>query len=488
MFGLMKARVCSAAAGLKLQRRLHYCGTCKTMGRLYGQRSRLFLNHDAVFLGELLSAISETMLDSALPNLEGVFTSTDDWSRSYYSYNCLALPEKRDIPAVLQYAASAAVMMADFKVADKIQDSRLRRWTLVQRLFSTSFRTASRTLSGWGFPVDELRSYSKVQDQRESEAASATRAAASPAKLLQCLAEPTAKASALFFQHGAGLIGAQTAREVMYELGYSFGSIVYLLDAIEDYEKDFSNGEFNALRAAYHLGDATLPGYHRHLLSARLMTLTDDVESILARLPISNQWRQIFSNRLRSNLSARLGRQLPVCTSTGSSACASHESGGVRSRWASATEFGEKIASNRLGAAPSAGDRIMSRVSLVFAVVIGFVAPHQTEGVTSFHECLELFLNLIFLGNLSRSVFRIIPVHSFSYPAPPGGRPPGGPTVPPPGHPPGMPPVPPEQYLPPAGSPGGTPPGKVKKTCGCCCDCCDWGECCCECGECCDCS
>jgi hypothetical protein len=29
------------------------------MGRLYGQRSRLLLNHDAVFLAELLTLLSE---------------------------------------------------------------------------------------------------------------------------------------------------------------------------------------------------------------------------------------------------------------------------------------------------------------------------------------------------------------------------------------------------------------------------------------------
>jgi len=43
MFGLMRHAP-----------RLPYCGTCKTMGALYGQRSRVFLSHDVVFLAELL--------------------------------------------------------------------------------------------------------------------------------------------------------------------------------------------------------------------------------------------------------------------------------------------------------------------------------------------------------------------------------------------------------------------------------------------------
>ena len=41
MFGLMKARACALDDDAKERRRLQYCGTCKTLGSLYGQRSRL---------------------------------------------------------------------------------------------------------------------------------------------------------------------------------------------------------------------------------------------------------------------------------------------------------------------------------------------------------------------------------------------------------------------------------------------------------------
>jgi hypothetical protein len=43
MFGLMKGGSCRATAGERESRRLHYCGTCKTMGRIYSQKSRLFV-------------------------------------------------------------------------------------------------------------------------------------------------------------------------------------------------------------------------------------------------------------------------------------------------------------------------------------------------------------------------------------------------------------------------------------------------------------
>ena len=52
---------------------------------------------------------------------------------------------------------------------------------------------------------------------------------------------------------GARAVGSPEAPEVvdaMRRLGYDFGRLVYLLDAFEDYEKDWRQGEFNALRAS----------------------------------------------------------------------------------------------------------------------------------------------------------------------------------------------------------------------------------------------
>ena len=77
MFGLLQRRTCSTDAATKNDYRLHYCGTCKTMGAMYGQRSRMLLNFDAVFFAELLT------------NLSAQNTAT--WHESYQQQNCFAL-------------------------------------------------------------------------------------------------------------------------------------------------------------------------------------------------------------------------------------------------------------------------------------------------------------------------------------------------------------------------------------------------------------
>src|SRR5438094_430739 len=152
MYGLMRAGHCSRNRERAYNRRLHYCGTCKTMGRLYGQKSRLLLNNDAVFLGELLSALTS---DGA---------SIRNWDRSFQSYNCFSLPAgSEEMPLALQVAATATLVMSEFKVADQLDDGGQGKWKLARRLYSQSFYAASTRLKEWGFPLETMWEWYQAQ-------------------------------------------------------------------------------------------------------------------------------------------------------------------------------------------------------------------------------------------------------------------------------------------------------------------------------------
>ena len=141
MFGLMRAKKCGMSAEEKNFRRLHYCGTCKTIGSLYGQKSRMLLNHDTVFLAEILTSLSDE--------------NVSDWQKSYQSYNCLSLP-KNEMPLSLQFAATANVILAEFKITDHISDTRQRRFNLAHRIFSKEFIQAEKLLNEWNFLVSSF--------------------------------------------------------------------------------------------------------------------------------------------------------------------------------------------------------------------------------------------------------------------------------------------------------------------------------------------
>jgi len=269
MFGLMRACSCNKSSEERELQRLHYCGTCKTIGRLYGQKSRLFLNYDAVFLGELL-----TLLQPRGP----------EFARAYLSRNCLALPRHDEIPMALEYAAAANVVLARFKLLDHAADTGSKLVNLAARIYSEEFSSASEALARRGFPFEELRTWMSLQFARERE----------PKLSIERLAEPTAAATRLVFRHGAVTIGAPPGTaETMAGLGTTFGEIAYLVDAIEDQTKDAETGEFNALSAT---------GMTAAQAGELVATKRDAFLQHLNALPIDRKAKRDFAGRLESNL------------------------------------------------------------------------------------------------------------------------------------------------------------------------------------------
>jgi hypothetical protein len=237
--------------------RLSYCGSCKTIGALYGQRARLVLNHDLVFLGELLMARSPR---SGAPK----------WTPAHRSFNCMAMPKEH--PEALEYAATVAVVLAHFQIEDQLADSKLWRWKQAKRFFSPAYRKAAARLRASEFPLDEMTNLLQSQGTREARRWS-----------LEDVAEPTARATEMVFAHGAAELAS---------IGRRFGFLVYVLDAWEDRARDLKTGEFNAL-LAFPDRDG-----RAEILSA--------VESLEKDLPA------YLAERLRTNVEERLGMRMRV--------------------------------------------------------------------------------------------------------------------------------------------------------------------------------
>ncbi|HMV82555.1 MAG TPA: DUF5685 family protein [Blastocatellia bacterium] len=300
MFGLMKPCHCRRTSEQKREHRLHYCGTCKTLGRLYGQRTRFLLNYDTVFLAELLTSLS------------GASPQTFDWDAAYHSKNCFRLPAPEAMPLALQFAATANVVLTEFKLSDRINDSGQRRWAMLRRVLDAPFKRAAEQLIAWRFPLAQLWQLETLQTERE-----ANWPAGKPAEqILDHLAEPTAVATAMFFDHGARLIEREAERPPMAKLGVLFGRLVYLLDAAEDYEHDLNRGEFNAIRAAYGLKATKLISSDRSEIEKRLIAIRKQIVQGLQSLPIAAEQAQQFAGRLQAALWDRLSKLSPVQEAT----------------------------------------------------------------------------------------------------------------------------------------------------------------------------
>ena len=422
MFGLMRARTCVKHTEAWRDWRGHYCGTCKTIGARYGQTARMALNHDTVFLAELLTALSGELEQSA----------------AYRSFNCMSMPKRdAEMPLVLRYAAAATLVLAEFKVIDHIEDTGRRRWRALGRIFSKPFQQAQRDLREFGFPLERLRGVLATQSARERDG-----------KTLGEFSAPTAEATALFFAHGGPLLGlASSCGETLEALGSKFGELAYLLDAYEDFEKDQASGAFNAI--------AALNGSKADLLP-ELRRLTAEIRGALGRLPLPPEVAASFGSRLQANLDAKLG--LYVCKPRVASRASRQE------RWQSAVTFARKLSLD----AP----KWRASATVLAVAVIAYLAPSHSRAANTPAECLSLGFNLMALG----SMFAMAagggglpqpPIH----PVDPGVRPPGAPA--------------PGKVKSGSRGCGCCCDSDCCDGCNCCCCACEGIECCSGCGDCC---
>ncbi|HMV98823.1 MAG TPA: DUF5685 family protein [Acidobacteriota bacterium] len=391
MFGLMKARTCAQPPAQRREHRLHYCGTCKTIGRQYGQSARFLLNFDTVFLAEVLTALGDQP------------ASLEPWAPAYQSFNCLTLPRTVDeFPLPLHFAATATVVLAEFKVQDHLQDNSSWSGRVAATTFSTAFQTAAQQLASWAFPVDELRQTLGSQTQREGELKQAG-SATDPEAGLSLVAEPTAHATGLFFRHGARLLGATEAESTMYSLGQAFGTLIYLLDALEDFEKDQRRGDFNAFQTVFAIDQPKLTGPHRAQAIAQVRNAEARMIEFFHQLPLSTERIEQFTYRLRSNLASRLGTRLPVVQAT--PACSISKRKTWRERLDQAVTFGKSLAAKEQ---PSASQSPMAKMKSSFVmasvVPIVFLFPQQALTATSSRECFSLGMNLMFAGAVLASI------------------------------------------------------------------------------------
>lgn len=382
MFGLLRVRPCKLTAEQKYRHRLHYCGTCKTLSRLYGQSSRILLNHDAVFLGEILSALE-------LQNIA-------DWSRYIQSYNCTSIPRENELPLSLQFAATANILLTEFKVADHIQDSNQRRWKLLAGIFDRAFRQAVARLEDWAFPLPELRVLQNLQTEREKNIGTLA-AEFSPEEALKYLAFPTAKATAMFFSHGAKLIGKENLQSPLYRLGYDFGRLIYLLDAYEDFERDAIKNEFNAFRIAFHWAEPKLSTAQRQQIRARLLALQENIVESISRLSLPPATSQQFIERIKINVAQKLSISLPVITHR-------HQPSTLKSRWLASIMKTKKLLDQD---SENISSLNFLKTPFVFAFVALVIFLFPKQSVKSTRECFELSANLMFLSALPGAIIGI---------------------------------------------------------------------------------
>ncbi len=193
-----------------------YCGLCKGIGESCGQRARLGLTYDVAFLSAILHNIAG--IDFTIEK-EGCFehrirkrpiAKTDEMTRALGAVN---------------------TALAYYKLTDDIRDGGGGR--AKRLLFKKGFKRAKKSYPAL---VGILDAYMTEQAAAEKKGASPDSAAEPSAQMMKKLTHALLK---------------EKATDATDMLFWYLGKWVYLIDALDDHDKDLKKGRFNPFVESY---------------------------------------------------------------------------------------------------------------------------------------------------------------------------------------------------------------------------------------------
>ena len=241
-----------------------YCALCKEMGKRYGKLTRLSLSYDLTFLALLSVGLSDNPV-------------TPQKKR------CVCNPFKKCLYCLCENSyeipAAASVMTLYYKALDDMTDEKGFK-KLAARFLKIVYSKAHKKAAK-DFPeIEEIcKEYIRQQREVEDTATSDTDAAANPTATFM---------SSLFCL----LAKDEANRRVLHRMGYCLGRWLYLIDALDDTEKDEKSGSYNpfvikkkcdseewksAAERSIILSESEVQAAHELLQNHRLCTVTENI-------------------------------------------------------------------------------------------------------------------------------------------------------------------------------------------------------------------
>ena len=280
MFGYVKIRREELRVREYEYYRAGYCGLCRSMGKCTGQCSRMLLSYDFAYLATVRMALCGT-------------------KPAFKKRRCVAHPLRPRMMMEpndqLRYCAAATAILAFEKCRDNVADERgLRRF--VARLqclwLRRAYKKAKKCTPGL---AESVRAHLvRLAEQERAKQPSVDVVAAIFGDLLADVA-------------AYGLEGdlARLARKI----GWETGRFVYILDALDDLEKDAEKGRFNPFLL---LHGGPLPEEQRCSIEQALIVGLMDLESAFHLLPEAQDptRHEILNNILYLGMPSTLKRVL----------------------------------------------------------------------------------------------------------------------------------------------------------------------------------
>ena len=197
--------------------RAMYCGVCKGIGQVCGQCARMGLSYDVTFLSVILH------------NIAGIDVKIE---KSHCLTHCIRSKKMANVDELTRKLGALNTVLVYYKYTDDIEDGDKGRG---KRLwFRKGFHRAKQA-----YPEIEKIVRERLKAHGELEKArvvSVDRAADATANILADFSD---------------YVLEDKATENTHNLFYAVGKWIYLIDALDDYDKDSQKGAYNPFLLAY---------------------------------------------------------------------------------------------------------------------------------------------------------------------------------------------------------------------------------------------
>jgi len=230
-----------------------YCGLCNTLGNRYGIFSRNILNYDFTFLALLIGSYSES----------------EEVERR--DMRCIAHPTRkrcvRCADRSFETAADISVIFTFYKLKDDAKDEGIFK-RLIARFFIKALKRAHKKAASLMPECEETvkNNFENLCVMEREKTASIDKTADAFANMLS---------SAI---NGSGK-NERAARNILYHVG----RWIYIIDAIDDFEKDMQAGAYNPIACRWNIDAGAIPEDVKRELD---LTLTQSVAAAMSALEL----------------------------------------------------------------------------------------------------------------------------------------------------------------------------------------------------------
>ncbi|MCX7714488.1 MAG: DUF5685 family protein [Clostridia bacterium] len=261
MFGYVNICESELKVGEYRRFRAYYCGLCKAIGKRASQLARCGLSYDMTFLALVLSAVN-------------------DENTVFDRETCFVHPIQKRLTAkpdeVLDYVAYMSVLLVYLKFADDWHDERSIKALLGMGAYFRAKEKAKRIYTEEYNEIKKLLANLSMLERKKSDDIDA--AADCFAKILKILAVPK-------------FIKDSNTRRILAWLGYNTGRWIYIIDAVNDIEKDIKKRNYNPILMKYPVGNYTLSEYKKLVAEKLEITLTFTLDNIASSYELLHIYR-----------------------------------------------------------------------------------------------------------------------------------------------------------------------------------------------------